>query len=744
MGLKNALFAGKSSMIEPNAFKWLDESEISYNIWDKKYRKNDESFDEWIERVSGGNSEIAQLIREKRFLFGGRILSNRGIDKAGSLSNCYSEGFLPDSTEGILDVLKDVAMTFKAQGGEGISFSKLRPKGAPINNGLYKTDGIIPFMELFNTATETISQGGNRRGALMMSLDAWHKEIESFISIKDDINKINSANLSVEIDNKFMNSIEKGQDEEVTQHYDCGDITYTINPSKIFHAIAEHAWRTGDPGIIFTDRFRNYNLMEFVEDYKIETSNPCGEQPLPKHANCNLGSFNLYAYILNPFQEGRSRFDETKFCKDIEVVVREMDRIVDENIPKHATQKQREAAEKWRLCGIGVMGFADALIALGYTYGDKNSIEFADYIGELMLYSALDASSKLAAEKGTFPGYSDKVWDSSILQITGMGNSQWKKQGLRNASLLSIAPTGSISTMWNVSGGIEPIFAFSFNRKTISLNNGEDKVYKINAKIVEDFKKATGWNKDELPEYFISAQQIIPLQRIRVQAAFQNYIDTAISSTINLPNEISPEQIEELYYQAWRAGLKGITIFREGCEKSGILTTSTPRSTKVYQRGEILPIDNVEVDTEWSDLVSGCGTMHVSYKFNSVENEFREAFINKGSSGGCRCWMEFGSRAMSTLARAGVPPEVIIDQLKSCSNCSAYNVARAKGKNVSLGTSCPSAIGFDLERILEKRKGGNGNLAVTQSVVDLCPECGQPLIYAGGCAQCTCGFSKCG
>jgi len=254
--------------------EWLNGNELSCTIWNNKYRYNEESLDEWFERVSGGYEPIKRLIQEKKFLFGGRTLSNRGTNK-GSYSNCYSIGYVPDDLDGIMDVNTKIAKTFKSQGGQGLSLSKIRPKGTTIG-GKFTSDGIVPFMEIFNTTTSSISQGGSRKGALMMSLDVWHKEIETFISIKEDLNRINKANLSVEIDDAFMEAVKNNVDGDVLvkRVYAGHEIEYTINPVRVFEKICKSALKSAEPGVIFTNRFRNYNIMEFVNEYQVETCNP--------------------------------------------------------------------------------------------------------------------------------------------------------------------------------------------------------------------------------------------------------------------------------------------------------------------------------------------------------------------------------------------------------------------------------------------------------------------------------------
>jgi ribonucleoside-diphosphate reductase alpha chain len=248
-----------SNKFDEQAFNWLNKNQLSYDIWNNKYRHGDENLEEWFKRVSGGNKKITKLIRQKKFLFGGRTLANRGIEGAGSYSNCYSIGYVPDSLDGIMDVASKIAMTFKAQGGQGLSLSKIRPKGSLIR-GQFKSDGIVPFMHIFNTVTESISQGGSRKGALLMSLDAKHPEALTFIKIKENPDEITKANLSVECSDDFMDNLDSNE-----------------KYGEVFNAIAESAWKSAEPGVIFTNRFRNYNIMEFVEDYQVETCNPCGQ-----------------------------------------------------------------------------------------------------------------------------------------------------------------------------------------------------------------------------------------------------------------------------------------------------------------------------------------------------------------------------------------------------------------------------------------------------------------------------------
>jgi ribonucleoside-diphosphate reductase alpha chain len=417
----------KETNFDNEAFKWLNENKLSYDIWNNKYRYNNESFNDWLIRVSGDDAAIARLIREKKFLFGGRTLANRGIKDAGSYSNCYSIGYVPDSLDGIMDVASKIALTFKAQGGQGLSLSKIRPKGSLIRNK-YQSDGIVPFMHIFNTVTESISQGGSRKGALLMSIDALHPEALTFIKIKENPNEITKANLSVECSDDFMRNAEEGG-----------------NYLDIYNAICESAWKSAEPGIIFTNRFRNYNIMEFIDEYQIETCNPCGEQPLAKNSACNLSSINVSAYVDDPFTSN-ARINTSELNNDIKSIVKAMDDVLEENTERHALQEQREMSQKFRNIGIGIMGLADMLVKLGIKYGSKEAVNITEDLMKTIFKRSVIESSLLAIHRGNFPGYSPKVWNSTIIKNTfdssGLYNLK-ELDKLRNCSLISIAPTGS-------------------------------------------------------------------------------------------------------------------------------------------------------------------------------------------------------------------------------------------------------------------------------------------------------------
>lgn len=774
--------------------EWLGDNQLGIDIWTKKYRYNNESFDEWLDRVSGGDEAVKELIKEKKFLFGGRTLSNRGTGKKGSFSNCYSDGYVEDDLTDIMKTNTDIALTFKAQGGQGISLSKLRPKGCGINHGQFASDGIVPFMEMFNRTTESISQGGSRKGALIMTLDIWHKEAEDFIKIKSEEGKIQKANLSLEIDDEFMECVKKYYEtgevvtKTINRSYEGNEVTYEVTPIKLYKLMMEKAYDWAEPGCLFTNRFRNYNLMEYCDDYQIITCNPCGEQPLPKYSACNLGSINLSEFVVNSFKD-TAFFDTIGFIQAVKTAIRGLDTVLDENLNNHALPEQRKMAMNYRNVGLGVMGMHDMLIKLGMKYGSHESIKFIDSLMDLMFRSAVIESSILAKEKGAFPAYNKDLLKSKILKEHFTDNEiislEIDKYGLRNCSLLSIAPTGSLGTMLNVSTGCEPLFALYYNRKTESLNGNTEKTYKVYTGVAKEYVNKCD---DKLPDYFITSADISWKDRIDMQSILQKHIDTAISSTVNLPNSISKEEIEHLYLYAWEKGLKGVTIFRDGCKRAGILTTDTSKKSETsndsnqiqskasdnqLKRGMIIKADDNCIGKKRT-LVTGCGTLHCEAFFDPDNGELLETYLSKGSQGGCNNFMVGLSRMISLAARGGIDIYTIVDQLKSSGTCPSYAVRRATKKDTSPGSCCPVAVGnalIDMYKEMKEELGLNedtdesngkkynkNELKSNQREMNqkvniikdiqinaaLCPICGEPLQASGGCFSCpNDGYSKC-
>ena len=499
------------------------------------------------------------------------------------------------------------------------------------------------------------------------------------------------------------------------------------------------------------------------------------EQPLPKHGACNLGSINLSEFVHNPFTKD-AYFDTSDFVQTVHIAVRGLDEVIDENLENHALPEQRLMAENYRNIGLGIMGLHDALIKMRMTYGSQESIIFIDAIMELMFRAAVTASTELARDKGSFPAYTPALLDANILsrhftqnEIAQLGINTY---GLRNCSLLSIAPTGSLGTMLNVSTGCEPLFALYYTRKTESLNGGEDKYYKVYSGVVNEYVNKYG---EDLPAYFVTSADIDWKDRVDMQSILQNHVDTAISSTINLPKDITVEEIEQLYLYAWKQGLKGITIFRDGCKRMGVLTyddkteDDTNKSkddsqavpTTYLKRGDIIECSNDLIGKK-RKIVSGCGSLHILAFFDPVTGDMQEVYLNKGSTGGCANFMTGLSRTISLLCRAGVDVRTIKDQLDSTGTCPSYATRKATKHDTSKGSCCPMAIGNALVEMWEEMQDNIGEdweneekqdaalqssskpkQIITNSTA-LCPECGEPLVFEGGCNSCkNCGYSKC-
>lgn len=595
--------------------EWLgEENQLGIDIWTKKYAAEGEDFDSWITRVSGGNKEIAQYMKEKKFLFGGRILSNRGLDKLGrkvTYSNCYVIEPPKDEIESIFDCAKKLARTYSYGGGCGVDISQLSPKGAKINNAAKETSGAVSFMELYSLVTALIGQNG-RRGALMISMDCSHPDILEFVELKTDLEKVTKANVSVRIYKDFMEAVKKGTDYILSYEREAtGEVIKKRVPARaLFKKITDTSWDYAEPGVLFWDRISSWNLLSNTEEFSYAGVNPCAEEPLPAGGSCLLGSINLSEFVRNPFSE-RADFDFEELKKCVTASVYALNEVLEEGLPLHPLPEQRESVEKWRQIGLGIMGLADALIKLGISYGEKEAVEICDKIGFVMADAAIAASALLAKEKGRFSGCKvEEIMETPyfLMNTTEETRALVKEYGLRNSQLLTIAPTGTLSTMLGISGGIEPVYANYYERKTESLH-GEDVYYRVYTKIVKDYMETYGIEEDrELPGFFVTAMNLDYKQRIDMQAIWQLHVDASISSTVNLSHEFTKEETEALYMYAYDMGLKGITIYRDGCKRMGILSTKKKEENK--SASGILPCPECGgelVSTEGCDSCKSCG-----------------------------------------------------------------------------------------------------------------------------------------
>lgn len=752
-------------MRDEKAFQWLNESELSYDIWSKKYRVNNESFDEWLDRVSGKDPSVKKLIEEKKFLFGGRILAQRGVMTAKtSLSNCYVLPAPTDNIESIWDCAKQMARTYSYGGGCGTDLGKLAPRGASVNNAAKTTSGAVSFMDLFSITTGLIGQQG-RRGALMLTMPITHPDIEEFVDIKKDLDRITKANISIRFNDNFFEAVKQNKDftTSFTREATGEKIEKKINAKKFFEHFAHNAWDMAEPGALFWDRIQNYNLCSDIPEYRLESTNPCAEEPLPPGGACLLGSLNLSEFV------GSDKFIKIDELKEaICIAVRGLNTVLDEGIERHPLPLQRQMARDWRQIGLGIFGLADMLIKMEVRYDSDEAIELCSCLAHIIAETAIMESNRLAIEYGAFPKCDNEaICNSEFIQNLELNPAKRESiltYGLRNSAILTIAPTGSLSTMFGVSGGIEPVFSNSYTRKTESLN-GQDTYYKVYTPVVEQYMREHGVKEEaELPPYFVTAHDIDPLLRVKMQATWQECVDASISSTVNLKHDATPSDVFNVYLKAWELGCKGVTVYRDGCARTGILTTDSknpeesPRPVKKLQRGDIIKCSDDMIGKK-RKLMTGCGSLHCEAFFDPETGDLMETFFSKGSTGGCNSFMVGLSRMISLAARSGCDFDSIIDQLNSCITCPSYAVRKAVNKDTSPGNCCPAAIGKALKEMHDEMLSEIGEVVTELKVTtkpeakdkpivqskDKCPECGEPLEHAGGCATCpNCGWSRCG
>lgn len=559
-------------------------TDLQRDIYEKKYRYDSESFDEFLDRVSGGNNPVKKAIKDKKFMPAGRILAGRGLDKKGrkiTLSNCYVMPKVEDNIESIFDTAKYLARTYSYGGGVGLTLSKLRPKGAKVNNAASTTTGAVSFMDLYSLVTGLIGMRG-RRGALMLNLDCNHPDIEDFINVKNDLQKVTYANISVNVDNKFMQAVKDDTDYELYFKVESTgeELRKKIKARDLYKKLALNNWNMAEPGILYKDRIDSWHLMSHDDTFEFAGVNPCAEETLPAFGSCNLSSINLSEFVKHPFTK-YARFEFERFGEMVRNGVIYLNEVLDENMNLHPLEQQREMSRDLRQIGLGIMGLADMFIKMGVKYGSSESLSLIHQIGRIMVNEALRQSSFLAEKDGPFPRFNlDAVLESPFLQENADEDvlELIKEHGLRNSQLLTIPPTGSISTLVGCSNGVEPIFQVSYTRKSESLHH-EDTYYKVFTPIVKEYMEVNGLSyEEELPDFFITTSNLNYKERIEVQATWQQYIDASISSTVNVPNEFSVEDVEALYLHAWERGLKGITIYRDGCARSGILITNKKKS----------------------------------------------------------------------------------------------------------------------------------------------------------------------
>jgi ribonucleoside-diphosphate reductase alpha chain len=681
--------------------------------------------------VADWEERFYQLMASLEFLPNSPTLMNAGRE-LGQLSACF---VIPveDSMESIFDAVKYTALIHKSGGGTGFSFSRLRPKKDRVGSTGGVASGPVSFMRAFDTATDVIKQGGMRRGANMAILNVDHPDIMDFITAKEDPRALTNFNLSVAVTNEFMDAIEKGKEYNLVNPH-TKEVVEKLNAREVFRKITETAWRTGDPGIVFIDNINKNNPTPKLG--KIESTNPCGEQPLLPFESCNLASINLSQMVKN--EDDKPEIDYGKLGQTVRLGVRFLDDVIDVNeFPLPQIGKMTKATRK---IGLGVMGFADMLIKLRIPYNSDKALEAAENIMRFISEEATSESVKLGEARGLFPAFKGSIYDTN--------------NGLRprNASRTTIAPTGTLSIIAGCSSGIEPLFALSYSRhildgqQLIEVNPYFEEIARKEAfyspelmqqlaegKMLRDVENVPDWVKD----VFVTAHDITPEWHIRMQAAFQKFTDSAVSKTVNLPHEATTEDIAEIYILAYKLGLKGITIYRDRSRESQVLNIA---HVEEPQEAKLTPRPRPKVTKGITERVTtGCGYIYVTVNFD--DKGICEVFSSLGKAGGCAsAQLEATSRLISLALRSGIDLASVAKHLRGI-RCPS--VAWEEGRAV---LSCADAIASVLEKYSEaKDTDTSKDLGVAKNWAGQCPECGNILIYQEGCHICpSCGYTKCG
>jgi ribonucleoside-diphosphate reductase alpha chain len=746
---------------------------VSQEILKRKYFKENEDFEGFVNRVcsifSRNQDEIKQALIDGDFFPAGRILNSAGLEKdniSATPMNCYVLPSPEDNIESIYKTQAEMAKTFSRGGGCGINISNLRPKDAKVNNTAKTTSGATSFLELFNTTGSVIGQNG-RRAAIMIGLNCSHPDIEEFLHIKETNHKLEHMNISILFTNEFMRAVKNGK------NYTCSffvpetgeTIKKRINAKEFFNRFCKVNWNYGDPGAMFIDTIRKNNLLSEYDDYKIEISNPCSEFLGSAYTACCLGSINLYNCVDNKFSPN-AEFNFEKFNNLVNIGVDALNQVLDYGRDKQPLEANKQAIDDWRNIGLGFFGLADALIALGIRYGSQDAQELLYSIAQIMMMKALDYSATLAQSYGTFGKYDwEKTKKSKMFKIL-KGALMYKglyeyieENGLANGSLISIAPTGTISLLaGGFSGGIEPMFKVSYERTTHSLEGkGETfRVFPTSIKeLLEYHNLPLTLTNEEIKKkfpYIVEADEIPCSERIKMQRSVQDNIDNAISSTINLPESATPEDIYNIYMMAWEAKLKGVTVFRDGCMRLSILNPKKKSEDFDNNFGEIVPMKREETGSLPSltyKKQSACSKLYPTITFK--DGKPFEVFASV--TGGCSANIATIVRLSSLALRCGVKPEKLIEELKE-QKCPACKTLRGQGrKDVSL--SCGNAIAESLQEAVTEFNGEfkeKTNIKQSKQTDEVheervrkkCPECGAEIRAEGNCVSCTqCSWSKC-
>ncbi|MGY6704750.1 adenosylcobalamin-dependent ribonucleoside-diphosphate reductase [Roseinatronobacter sp.] len=747
---------------------------IAEQIWDMKYRLKqadgtpiDQSIEDTWRRIARALAAVEHdpalwedrffsALEDFKFLPAGRITAGAGTARSVTLFNCFVMGTIPDSMGGIFDMLREAALTMQQGGGIGYDFSTIRPKGAPVTGVAADASGPLSFMDVWDAMCRTIMSAGSRRGAMMATMRCDHPDIEDFITAKQDSARLRMFNLSVLVTDAFMDAVKA--DAAWDLQFD-GRIYHTVQASDLWNRIMQATYDYAEPGVIFIDRINAANNLSYCET--IAATNPCGEQPLPPYGACLLGSINLARLVADPFT-AQARLDEGALADLVRVAVRMMDNVVDAS--RFPLEAQAQEARAKRRIGLGVTGLADALILTGLRYGSDAAVAQTDTWMRAIARAAYLASVDLAAEKGAFPLFdADAYLASGNMQLMDDDvRAAVRTHGIRNALLTSIAPTGTISLYaGNVSSGIEPVFSRSYTRKVLQ-KDGSKTDEKVEDYAVQMWRQIHG--DAPLPEYFVDAQVLAPMDHVRMQAAAQKWVDSSISKTINCPKDISFDAFKDVYMAAWDMGCKGCTTYRPNDVTGSVLsvaedTDTTPEADKgadvVYLS---TPFDRPDALEGHTYKLKWPGSEHAIYVTvnDTVINGHRrpfEIFINSKNMEHF-AWTVALTRMISAVFRRGGDVSFVVEELKAVFD--PRGGAWVQGKYIP---SILAAIGGVIEQHLVRIGfiAGEGlglkydpemtaHAAGTAPSSRMCPSCGSfEMVMIEGCMTCrACGHSKCG
>lgn len=732
-------------------------NKVSQQIWEDRYQKNKETFEDNIARVAkylaldDKEFEMFYDVMERCLFYpAGRIMSNSGIGRNLTLNNCFTLNLVPDNMEGIFEYVKKGAITQKAGGGTGYNFSLLRPNGTPTSNDAVAS-GVVSFMDAFDSQTHTVLQG-NRRGANMGCLMIYHPDIEEFLEAKSwEEGKLNHFNLSVLVDDEFMKA--KDNNEMITLRYPCmyetGElvtnpsewkITKEVNAKELWDKIMTKAYNTGEYGVLFYDNMNKDNNLKYMET--IITTNPCGEylagtlyknnKPLENHLGaCNLGSLFLHNFVENPFtKDAKINYTDLRYA--IEVAIRMLDNVIDiNNYPLEAYENYQKGV---RTIGLGVTGLADMLCMLNIKYDSKEAVEFVDNLMDDISFIEYETSIMLAKEKGAFPYLEDedreKFASSNYIMKHYKKSSKWKKiiegikkYGIRNARLQAIAPTGTLSLTYgnNCSSGLEPIFSLEYERK-IKFGGQDDsniQIYPMRDYAYGEWLKVKDNEKCIVKEdVFQTAMDLSVDAHINILGVMAFHTDMSCSKTINIPTDYPFKKTKEVYDKCHKLGIKGCTIFRPNPVRQGILVTEKQEDKEEQEINQELkhgtwlakPNDTIYYERK---VYTGCSKLILFIGYSQNENRIVDVFVKHTSKGGCKSNIDGIVILMSGILRYGGNLQSIQKALEGVGTCNSFNNAKNKGIKLSKGASCPTAI---LNTILEFEQEMKG---VTPKKIDL-------------------------